>query len=194
MRFRCTPLLVLALVGCGSSPPTRFYSLEPTAVQDPIKVAVQTPLKVDAVHVPTVLDRKTMVTGEANYRLKISSQDRWGGDFGEMVQRVLTQDLQSRLPAGMIIAPDAPAPANAHGLVVDILSFAPDSAGAVALDADWAVVQGSPPQPAQHGNLKLSEPFDGSAASQASAMSKLIGRLADKVAQALGAAPSGADK
>jgi len=179
------------LAGCGSSPPTRFYSLEPTApvAATPMQT-IRTPVKVDAVHIPSVLDRKQIVTGDHDYQLSISSEERWGGDFGEMVRRVLTQDLQARLSAGMVIGPDNSAPANARGVVVDILAFAPRG-GAVELDADWVLLQGSPPRTVVHRSLHLSEPFQGSVSSQAAAMSELVGRLADDVAKALQAGPSG---
>lgn len=183
-------LSAVMLAGCGSSPPTRFYSLEPSSAVAPTQLRVQAPIKVDAVHVPSVLDRKEIVKGEHNYQLSISSQDRWGGDFGEMVRRVLTQDLQQRLPAGMVIGPDNSAPADARGVVVDILSFQPRGS-VVELDADWVLLQGSPPRTAVHRSVHLSEPFQGSVDSQAAAMSRLVGRLADDVARGSDSTPSG---
>jgi len=181
----------IVLAGCGSSPPTRFYSLEPSAPVASTQQPLQAPIKVDAVHIPSMLDRKEIVTGENNYQLRISSQERWGGDFGEMVRRVLTQDLQQRLPAGMVIGPDNTAPANARGVVVDILSFAPQGAGSVELDADWVLLQGSPARTVVHRSVHLRAPFAGSVGSQAAAMSQLVGRLADDVTQGLTSAPSG---
>ena len=191
MRITGALILAIALAGCGSSPPTRFYSLEPTAAVAPTQLSLQAPIKVDAVHVPSVLDRKEIVKGEHNYQLSISSQDRWGGDFGDMVRRVLTQDLQQRLPAGMVIGPDNSAPADARGVVVDILSFQPRSAGVVELDADWVLLQGSPPRTAVHRSVQLREPFEGSVDSQADAMSRLVGKLADDIARASANQPPG---
>ena len=187
IRVSCAVIATLSgvlLAACGSSPPTRFYSLEPTAPVEPAPPTMQAPIKVDAVHIPSVLDRKQIVTGEQNYQLRIASQERWGGDFGEMVRRVLTQDLQKRLPAGMIVGPDNNAPADARGVVVDILSFAPQGS-VVELDADWVLLQGSPPHTVLHHALHLSAPFQGSVASQAAVMSQLVGRLADDVAKAV---------
>jgi len=184
-------MTAVVLAGCGSSPPTRFYSLEPTSVVAPTQLHVPAPIKVDAVHVPAVLDRREIVQGEHNYQLSLSSQDRWGGDFGDMVRRVLTQDLQQRLPAGMVIGPDNSAPADARGVVVDILSFQPRGAGVVELDADWVLLQGSPPRTTVHRSVHLTEPFQGSVESQAAAMSRLVGRLADDVARASSTTSSG---
>ena len=108
-----------------------------------------------------------------------------------MVRRVLTQDLQNRLPPGTVIGPNAPAPANARRIVVDVLLFEPNGSGAVTLDVDWALIQGSPPKPIIQRSLHLAAPFAGSAGSQAAVMSRLVGQLADNIAQALHAAAGG---
>lgn len=182
MRALPALLLALALVACGTSPPTRFYALEPTAAETAVPAAPRTPIKVDAVHIPSLLDRRTMVRGESHYQLSLSSQERWGADFGDMVRRVLTEDLENRLPAGSVVSPNTPAPQEARGLVVDILAFEPNASGAVTLEAEWTLLQGSPAQPLLQRNVHLSEPANGSAAGQAAAMSRLIGRLADQIA------------
>lgn len=74
------------LAGCGSSPPTRFYTLDAVKPRGsvPSKAAV-TPVKVNAVDIPALLDRKAIVRRQAGNQLDISSQDRWGASF-----RILT--------------------------------------------------------------------------------------------------------
>ncbi len=181
--------LTCSLLACGSSPPTRFYALNPVAAEVPAKHELDTPIKVTAVHVPALLDRESMVRGERGNQLVISSQDRWGGDFAEMARRVLTQDLRERLPADHVIPAEAPAPADARGLVVDILSFSPTASGEVALDADWTLLQGDPARPALRRAAHLQASGADSAATEAATMSRLLGQLADQIAGAL-AAPS----
>lgn len=183
----------LALGGCKSSPPTHFYTLTPVAPAARTAPANQAPVKVSAVHIPAVLDRNSMVRGEANYRLDISPQERWGADLGEMIRRTLTQNLQERLPEGMVIPARSPAPENARGLVVDFLCFGPDDSGDVKLDATWSLLEGSPAQVLLQRTTHLSErgkqrPHEpgpqnsASAAAQAAAMSALLGQLADDIA------------
>jgi uncharacterized lipoprotein YmbA len=175
-----------ALAGCGSSPPTRFYALDavkPEHAAGPSGATV-TPLKIDAVHIPPLLDRRAMVRREVGTQLDISSQDRWGASFGEMARAVLTEDLQSRLPPGAIVAPNAPAPPNARGLVVDILSFVPNGSGQVALTCDWTVLEGAPAHPILQRTAQLTQPAGDSPANQADAMSELLGKLADQIAAA----------
>ena len=75
-------MVALTIAGCGSSPPTRFYALEPTAPKGAVQLPRATPIKVDAVHIPSVLDRRTIVRGQNHYQLDISSQARWGVILG----------------------------------------------------------------------------------------------------------------
>ena len=181
---------LLTLAGCASSPPTRFFALDPVA---PGAAAAAdhggSPIKVDAVHIPPALDRDSMVRGESNNQLRISSQDRWAGDLGEMIGRVLTQDLAQRLPSGMVVAPASPAPADASGLVIDILTFQPQAAE-VVLDADWTLLQGAQANLALRRSVHLTQAAAPSAQGEAEAMSALVGQLADDIAGQIGAARS----
>lgn len=192
MRIRLIPMLaLLALAGCASSPPTRFFALDPaSAAASPAAGAASAtgePVKIDAVHIPPALDRESMVRGESGNELQISSQDRWAGDLGEMIRRVLTQDLGERLPSGMVIAPESPAPPSARGLVVDILTFQPQD-GEVVLDADWTLLQGTQSNPVMRRSVHLTAAGASSAQGEAEAMSTLLGQLADGMAAEIGRA------
>jgi uncharacterized protein len=188
MKNRLLPLLaLLALAGCASSPPTRFFALDPVSAGAAAAAGdTGAPVKVDAVHIPPALDRDSMVRGESNNQLEISSQDRWAGDLGEMIRRVLTQDLARRLPSGMVVAPESPAPASARGLVIDILTFQPQ-AGEVVLDADWTLLQGAQANPVLRRSAHLTQSATPSAQGEAEAMSALLGQLADDIAGKIGA-------
>jgi uncharacterized protein len=182
MKSQLLPVLaLLTLAGCASSPPTRFFALDPVSAGAAAAGDAGAPVKVDAVHIPPALDRDSMVRGESDNQLQISSQDRWAGDLGEMIRRVLTQDLAGRLPSGMVVAPESPAPASARGLVIDILTFQPQ-AGEVVLDADWTLVQGTQANPVLRRSAHLTQPATPSARGEAEAMSALLGQLADEIA------------
>jgi uncharacterized protein len=189
MRNRLIPVLALVtLAGCASSPPTRFFALDPVSPGGGAAAgAAGVPVKVDAVHIPPALDRDSMVRGESNNQLQISSQDRWAGDLGEMIRRVLTQDLAQRLPSAMVVAPASPAPASARGLVIDIMTFQPQS-GEVVLEADWTLLQGTQANPVLRRSVHLTQPATPSAQGEAEAMSALLGQLADDIAAQMGGA------
>jgi uncharacterized protein len=178
-------IAMVALVGCGSSPPTHFFTLDPTAPQAQVKVTSNAPIQVASVHIPPALDRLSMVRGEQDHQLTISDQDRWGAPFDDMTRRVLTQDLSRRLPPGMVLPPDAKVSGNARGIVVDILSFQPDASGQVMLDANWTLLQGDPDKPVLRRSAHLTDRGGASAADQAAAMSRLVGQLADQIISGL---------
>jgi uncharacterized protein len=189
MKYRLIPVLaLLTLAGCASSPPTRFYTLDPVGPAAASREMAGDPVKIDAVHIPTALDRSAIVRGETDHQLDISSEDRWAGDLAEMIRRVLTQNLAARLPAGMVIAPESPAPENARGVVVDILTFQPQVAGEVVLDADWTLLQGTQANPVLRRSVRLTTVAARSAQGEADAMSTLLGELADRMAEEIGAA------
>ncbi|MGH8290125.1 MAG: PqiC family protein [Steroidobacteraceae bacterium] len=186
MTQRLIPVLaLLTLAACASSPPTRFYALDPVPAGGSPHDVVGTPVKIDAVHIPPALDRNSMVRGENANQLDISSQDRWAGDLGEMIRRVLTQDLAERLPSGKVIAPESPAPANARGIVVDVLTFQPQASGEVVLDADWTLLQGTQSNVVLRRSAHLTAAAAASAQGEAAAMSTLLGELADNLATGL---------
>ncbi len=186
-------VLLLSLLGaCASSPPTRFFALDAVEPAAAPTGTAGDPVRIDAVHIPPTLDRSAIVRGERGHQLEISSQDRWAGDLGEMIGRVLTQDLASRLPSGMVIAPDSPAPASARGLVVDILTFQPQSRGEVVLDVDWTLLQGTQSNPVMRQSEHLTAPAVPSAQGEAAAMSTLLGQLADRMAAKIGGASGSA--
>ena len=195
MTTRLIPaLLLLTLTACASSPPTRFFALDPASAAGPAAASggedqnAAQPVKIDAVHIPPALDRNSMVRGESDNQLEISSRDRWAGDLGEMIRRVLTQDLAGRLPGGMVIAPDSPAPPSARGLVVDVLTFQPQATGEVVLDADWTLVAGTQSSPVLRRSVHLTVAGASSAQGEAAAMSTLLGQLADSMASEIRAA------
>lgn len=174
------------LAGCGTSPPTRFFTLDaiPSATHREVRGA---PVEVNAMHIPPTLDRQTIVRGESDNQLNIASNDRWGADFGELVRRVLTRDLQARLPEGMVLPPETPAPDNARGLVVEILSFQPAGPD-IVLDADWTLLAGAPARPVLQRSVHLTESAGSSTNQQVAAMSRLLGQLADRIAEEIGRA------
>jgi len=186
-------IAVAVAMGCHSGPPPRFYTLEAVAPEGAIaRDGAIAPVKVNAVHVPPLLDRREIVRGEADSRVEISSEDRWGSDFGEMARNILTQNLQQRLPPGTVIPPNVPAPANARSVVVEIQSFAPNESGQVVLVCDWTLLEGTPPHPVFVQTVNLAATDGVSASGQVSAMSRLLGKLADQIAASIESGAHGA--
>jgi len=184
MRAVVACAVSLILTGCASSPPTRFYTLDAVPAQSRAPQP-GAPLQVAAVHMPASLDRREIVSQSGPNRLEVSDENRWGAPIAEMTRRVLTEDLLERLPAGAVILPDQPAPANANALVLDILRFERDSSGEVILRGSWALLPPQSNAPLAMRNVDLRAAAGADYAAQAQAMSGLVGQLADQIAEAL---------
>lgn len=178
---------VLGLAACASSPPTQFYSLSPVSAQNPAPQSDSAtsgamPLRVAAVHIPPMLDRREVVRRGAGDRLEISGEHRWGAPFDEMLQHVLTQDLVDRLPSGNIVLPSSPPPSGTASVVVDLLQFQSDAGGAVVLQGSWSLLPSGQSSPALVRDFRYEDTGAQNFEDQAAAMSRLLGRLADDIA------------
>lgn len=185
MKARMVVAGALLLCGCGSSPKTQFFALDPV---NGTHMGQGRPIQVAAVHIPADLDREEIVREKAPGQLDMDSPNRWGAPFDEMVQRTLTQDLARRLPQKDVIFPNEPAPPGTLKLVVDILSFGGDPSGQVKFDGSWSLVPQGSDQAVLDRHIQLTGSAGGDPASQVAAMSKILGELADQIADAAGKA------
>ncbi len=183
---RLAPLAaLLGLAGCAGSTPTRFWTIEPvTATARALAIG---PVCVDAVHVPLVIDRLEIVQHDLENRVTVHDFDRWSAPPGDLIQRTLTQDLQSRLPDGSVVFPASPKPDGTIGIVVDILDIRQTGTG-YAMQVSWSATRGSTPN-ALHRQLDLQVAGSADVAGQTEALGRLVGQLADSIAQALSASP-----
>ena len=192
MRRAAALASVALLAGCASAP-TRFFTLDPTQPDRPITTAFVSPIQLDSVRIPSVLDRPELVTEPSVNHLRISDQDHWGAPLGELIRRTLAQDLVARLPAGAVVLPDAPPPAGVRGLVVDILQLQADPTGHVYIQASWTLLGAGSGRTMVTREVQLAVDAPTTAATdpsdrQAAALSRLLGELADDIAVKLPAA------
>jgi uncharacterized lipoprotein YmbA len=181
--------LALLLSACGSSPKTQFYTLDAVPPQGATQAAASTPVQVAAVHIPPTLDRQQIVRETAPHQLDVSDQNRWGGSLDSLIQRVLTQDLTQRLPAGSVVLPQEPAPPRHGAIVVDILQFGEDASGQVVFDGSWSLTGSDGDKPLASRHLRLSaRPPSNSYGDQVAAMSRVLGELSDNIAGELAVA------
>src|ERR1700675_1487857 len=129
------------------------------------------------------LDRPEVVTQILPNRLSIDESDRWGAPLAQLMRRTLAQDLTSRLPPGVFIFPDAPAPPDTRMLGSTVLGAEADASGTVTLQAAWTLQSGQPARATltQQATLKAALENRGAAA-QTAALSRILGALADRIA------------
>jgi hypothetical protein len=178
--------LATVLAACHSTPPVRFFTLDPVPSAGHTAHISYSSVQVGAVHIPLMLDRQQMVREGPGNSLTISNQNRWGAPLGDAVRDVLTRDLIERLPKGTVVLPESTGPMGAGVLAVDILQFDTDASGTASFTGSWSLLPADLSAPAFIRQVALSERTERSDyAGDARAMSKLLGRLADEIAGAL---------
>lgn len=179
--LRVLPVL-LALAGCGHSPPTHFYVLE-RLPGPPQPGLAGSPVQVNHVVLPEMLDRAYLVTQTSPTRVEVSDQDRWTGPLGDMIQETLAADLQSRL-GGAVLAPGDPAPPGTRAIALTIQRFIGDPSGRVVLQADWSLLTGAPPRPRVVRHETIVVQANGTKTPDiVAAMSQALADLADRIAR-----------
>jgi uncharacterized lipoprotein YmbA len=187
---RCGSLAIaLALFAC-SSPDPNFYTLQPEpGVIHPGTTRI---VEVRRPGLAGYLDRSDIVLQASDYELHTNSQDRWAEPLGDMIGRVVTQDLAQRLPGSSVFSENGAISADPGLRVeIDVQRFDTNSDGTLTLVAALAIEQGRGHVPVRTRTMHLSTPVQHSAAGLAAAMSALLGQMADQVAADIAVAPEG---
>ena len=174
--------VTLALAACASPNPD-FYTLQPTQ-----GTVLSGPAQIIELRRPGLagyLDRSDVVLKSSDYHIAINDQSRWAEPMGDMIGRVLAQDLSQRLPASSVFGQSGAITADPTLRVeVDIQRFDTGADGRVTLTAEVALESGRSHTPVKTRNVMLqAAPAAPGAANLAATMSGLLGQLADRVAQ-----------
>jgi uncharacterized lipoprotein YmbA len=176
-------LAVAGLAGCASPDPA-LYTLQPVpgvAAAGGVAVVIE----VRRPGLAGYLDRPDIVLRDAGYQLHTNSQQRWAEPIGDMIGRVLTQDVAQRLPASTVFAESGAITADPGlRIEVDIARFDQGGDGRLSLECQVAIEAGRSHAPVRARHISLqADPAGGDSASLVAAMSGLLGQLADRLAQ-----------
>ncbi len=134
------------------------------------------------------LDRPEIVRSDAQFRLQISGNERWGEPMGGMIDRVFTENLVERLPNASVFAESGAISTRPDVVLeVDVQRFDPDAGGNVVLLAQVAIRHEDTNAPAVASEVRLTAtPASKTTRDLVAAMSMALGQLADRVAERLG--------
>lgn len=159
----------ILLGACASSPPTRFYTLSDTSAQVGAPAGAGQVI-ISGVSIPGEIDRPEIVRRIGPNQLSIAGSDRWAAPLDDIIRRVLTEDIASRVP-------------NATGepqrpVSVEIREFYGDASCNVTLRAVWTLRQTG----AQPVSEDIRVPAGGACpATLAETMSTALGQLSDRI-------------
>lgn len=174
-------LAFVIVAGCASSP-SRFYTLNPTAVP----VAEQSAgcsVSVGPVSVPAAVDRLQIVVQTEPNQVYISEFDRWASPLKGDIARVVAANLSSLLGTPQVtVFPTATAADASYRVIIDVMRFDSELNKAATLDALWTVSVMKNGQ-TQRSRTTVSEPVQGSDyVAIAAAHSRALGKMSAGIA------------
>lgn len=174
-------LATLCLAGCASQN-AKIYTLialdTGTHMAGPhVSVSVAT------VGIPKYLDRPQIVRRSSAVELGVAEFERWGEPLGDMVQRVLAEDLTRRLPPGSVVTTSRTLTGDeTSSIELDLSRFDAEADGTIVLDGQWRIRRNgrgvSSPQSVQI----MRRPADATTPATVKAMSDAIADLAARIA------------
>ena len=173
-------LLALAAAGCKSPEPA-YFTLAAVpgtpAPGGPRLIELQRP------GLAGYLDRPGLVRADNSYQLKVAESERWGEPLGDLIGRILSENLSQRLPGSSVFttAGAISAPPDAR-VELDVQRFDADASGTVVLLAQVAVSRGRGSPAATQTVRQSLRPASPATRDVVAAMSSALGGLSDTIA------------
>lgn len=127
------------LAGCATSPASKFYTLSPVQLAEPLKAADRMVIAFDPVSVPELVDRSQIVSRLGANRVSIDEFARWAEPLKSQIPRVLAADLAQLIPGAIVSTYPQRVDENAYRVSVDVQNFDSSTDGTVMLVAIWSV-------------------------------------------------------
>ena len=185
--------LCLSPLGCATSPPTKFYLLNPLSAPDPgtglpgnqqHQPAI---IRIDAVAIPGYLDRHEIVTRVSENEIHLADLNQWGEPLRNNLTCVLALNLSRLLPADRFAIFPFKCPATVdYQVSVEIVQMDGSLGGDVHLTAQWSILQGKESKilVTQKSRLKASDmPLD--YGELVAAQSRLLEALSREIAESI---------
>ena len=177
-------LAALLLAGCASPDPN-FFRL--TAVRGVPQGGAPALVELRRPGIAGYLDRPEIVRSNTQYQLHMTSGERWGELFGDMVARVLAEDLNTRLPGTNVFTSTGAISVDPGATIeMDVQRFDADPSGEVQFLAQVAVSRGRNRANATARAVRVTvTPASSATADYVAAMSNALGQAADQIAAML---------
>lgn len=179
-----------AFTGCASPEPA-YYTL--AAVPGPAQPGGPRTVELRRPGLAGYLDRPEIVRSGGQYQLRLAANERWGEPLGDLIGRVMAEELTTRLPGSTVFTTAGSIGADADAAVeMDVQRFDLDSSGQVILLAQVAIQRGRGRTPVAARPIRISvRPTGGTTPQLVAAMSAALGQAADAVAALLRGVPTG---
>ena len=141
-RILFSACVLLVLSACSSSPPVRYFSLNPIDAefrQDPDDAIM---LGLGPIRMPDYLNRSQIVWRNTNAEMHLAEFSRWTEPLAISLLRIVSTDVDNLMQGVVVVAfPYDPFVRDQvdYRLVGDVNRFDTDSSGTVVLEVQWGV-------------------------------------------------------
>jgi uncharacterized protein len=124
--------------GCGSSPPSHFYTLSGTTT--PPAPSSNLSVSVGPITIPAAVDRPQMVVSMSANQVELDEFNRWASPLGNNISRVVAMNLVALLGTpNVTLFPQMLAANSDFRVAVEVQRFDSTPGESAVLDAVWTV-------------------------------------------------------
>lgn len=170
--------------GCGSTPPSRFYTLSATAT--PATTSSNLSVAVGPVSVPAVIDRPEIVVNTGANEVRLEEFNRWAAPLQDNLSRVIAENLAAILGTPRVtLFPQTLSTDADYRVAIEVQRFESMPGKSATLDAVWTVRRTKDGK-TQTGRTNVPEKVkDSSYDTLAAAHSRAVTRLSQDIADAV---------
>ncbi len=184
-------LLLVLLLGCASSPRSRFYLLSPLETADPQIKPLEgercLSIGIGPIRIPDYLDRPQIVTRGGANEIVLAEFDRWAEPVKENLIRTLAKNLSALLCTDTIaFFPWRGGIPIDYRIEMEVLRLEGSLGGNVSLEAWWVIFNGDGKKMLFSKKSDITEAAGGEDyRSLVAAKSRALGRLCRDIASAI---------
>ena len=133
-------VLVLLLAACGSSPPARFYSLQPLDLDYHADANDAVVMYLGPLRLPEYIARTQIVTRGEGAEMIVDDYHRWAEPLDDAIPRIVAVNVDNLLDRVIVVAFSSGNLIEAeYRLQGSIIRFDADTAGRAVLIAQWGI-------------------------------------------------------
>ncbi len=186
-------LVLIMFSACSSSPPVRYFSLNPIDAefkQDPDDAVM---LGLGPIRMPDYLNRSQLVWRSANAEMRVDEFSRWSEPLTKSLLRTVSTDVDNLLQGVVVVVfPYEPIVRDQvdYRLVGDVNRFDADSTGRIVLEVQWGIadVEGGVVVPVRRNRYQAQSSIADDPGAVVAAMNDALAQFSRDIASKLEAA------
>jgi uncharacterized protein len=135
-----TLLTAAALLGCGTSPQAKFYTLNPAGGPATANTAAPIVVAIGAISLPDLVDRPQIVTTAGANQVTMNEFARWAEPLRDAIPRIVADNLTQMLNgASVYVYPQSAGVKADYKLLINVQQFDSALGNAATLVVLWNV-------------------------------------------------------